>query len=164
MDPTARHSTRRHWELPSWLLSQAALEGARLVGARLAAEGLGRHHFSVLTALRERGQASQAELGRTVTLDRSDLHAVVAELDRRGAIVRARDESDRRRNVVTLTAEGEALLGRLDGEVDAAQSELLAPLSAAERRQLATLLTKVIGPGPGPGDGTGRGAAGNSDA
>ena len=130
--------------LPSWLASQLARRGAALVGESLAQEGVGRQHFAVLTSLAEQGAASQAALGRRLWIDRSDLHALMTELEQDGLIARVRDPEDRRRNIVTLTAAGKALLRRLDKRVDAAQTGLLEPLSAAERRQLIRLLERVV--------------------
>jgi MarR family transcriptional regulator, lower aerobic nicotinate degradation pathway regulator len=134
--------------LPSWLVSQLARRGAALVGESLAQEGVRRQHFAVLTSLAEQGAASQADLGRRLWIDRSDLHALMTELERDGLIARVRDPSDRRRNVVTLTAAGKALLRRLDKRVDAAQVGLLEPLSAAERRELIRLLDRVVSDRP----------------
>jgi DNA-binding MarR family transcriptional regulator len=130
--------------LPSWLASQLARRGAALVGESLAQEGVRRQHYSVLTSLAEQGAASQATLGRRLWIDRSDLHALLTELERDGLVARVRDPEDRRRNVVTLTAAGKALLRRLDKRVDAAQAALLEPLSAGERREVVRLLERVV--------------------
>src|SRR5579884_1563608 len=130
--------------LPSWLASQLARRGAALVGESLAREGVRRQHFAVLTSLAEQGAASQAALGRRLWIDRSDLHTLMTELERDGLVARARDPEDRRRNVVTLTTAGKALLRRIDKRVDAAQAALLEPLSAAERRELIRLLDRVV--------------------
>ena len=130
--------------LPSWLLGQVALDARRLVGDALGQAGYRRQHFAVLLALDEQGQASQAELGRRLWIDRSDLHAVLAELERDGLVARVRDEHDRRRNVVRLTPAGVDALGRLDHQVRAAQEALLEPLSAADRRELRRLLTSLV--------------------
>lgn len=129
--------------LPSWLLGQADKRGQALVAGALSRDGRRRHHFVVLTSLAEQGEASQAELGRRLSIDRSDLHAIVGELDRAGLIARVRDPRDRRRNVVTITASGRVALKRLDALVDDAQRELLAPLSASERRELIRLLERL---------------------
>jgi DNA-binding MarR family transcriptional regulator len=130
-------------ELPSWLVSQVALHAGRLVGAALAEDGMRRQHFTVMTALAEQGAASQAALGRRLWIDRSDLHTVLAELERDGLVARVRDEHDRRRNLVELTAAGTAVLRRLDARVEAAQVELLKPLPAADRRDLRRMLTRL---------------------
>ena len=103
-------------------------------------EILRRQHYSVLTSLSEQGPASQAELGRRLWIDRSDLHALLGKLEHDGGVARVRDEHDRRRNLVTLTPAGKSLLRRLDKAVDAAQDALLAPLSTRARRELRRLL------------------------
>jgi MarR family transcriptional regulator, lower aerobic nicotinate degradation pathway regulator len=135
---------RRLQELPSWLAARVAMHAARLVGDALAQEGMRRQHFSVLSALAEAGAASQAELGRRLWIDRSDLHAILADLERDGLVARARDAKDRRRNVVALTAAGQNALKRLDARIQAAQDALLEPLSEADRRQLRRLLEKLV--------------------
>jgi MarR family transcriptional regulator, lower aerobic nicotinate degradation pathway regulator len=135
---------RRLRRLPSWLAGQVAQRGQRLVNEALAQEGARRQHFTVLTSLAEQGSASQAALGRRVWIDRSDLHAILNELESEGLVARVRDERDRRRNLVTLTAAGEAALERLGKRVDAAQKALLEPLSASERRELRRLLELVL--------------------
>jgi MarR family transcriptional regulator, lower aerobic nicotinate degradation pathway regulator len=127
-------------ELPSWLVNQVALEANRLVGDA----GVRKQRFAVLTALAERGPASQAELGRMVWMDRSDIHAILRELEDEGLVARAQDERDRRRNVVSLTPAGERALADLRKRVAAAQDALLEPLSAAERRELRRLLSRIL--------------------
>jgi MarR family transcriptional regulator, lower aerobic nicotinate degradation pathway regulator len=139
-----RDAPARLWALPSWLVSRTALHAGRIVGERLAAAGVRRKHFSVLVTLADGGPASQAALGRRLALDRSDLHAIVADLERDGLVDRRRDPDDARRNLVRLTPKGRASLKRLDARVEAAQDELLAPLTEAERRQLTRLLTRVV--------------------
>jgi DNA-binding MarR family transcriptional regulator len=135
---------RRLQQLPSWLSAQVARKAERLVNAALAHEGVRRQHFTVLTSLAEQGPASQATLGRRLWIDRSDLHAILNELERDGLITRAPDEDDRRRNVVGLTRSGAAALKRLDKQVDAAQRALLSPLSAADGRELRRLLAQLV--------------------
>ena len=135
---------RRLRALPSWLLARTALLGARTVTAHLEEAGMRRAHYALLVALREDGPASQAALGRRLTADRSDMHRTVGELEARGLIARGPDPDDRRRNLVTLTAAGVASLANVDARVDAAQEELLAPLSADEREELVRLLGRVL--------------------
>jgi MarR family transcriptional regulator, lower aerobic nicotinate degradation pathway regulator len=137
-------SPRRLRRLPSWLLNQAALNANRIVAEGFAAEGVRRPHFAVLVALDEDGPASQAELGRRLSIDTSDMVAVLNDLERERLVARARDESDRRRNVVRLTNAGARALERLAEQVEHAQKELLAPLSAKERRELERMLARVI--------------------
>jgi MarR family transcriptional regulator, lower aerobic nicotinate degradation pathway regulator len=134
--------------MPSWLLGQASHRAQTLVSETLGQEGMRRQHFTVLTSLAEQGEASQAALGRRLWIDRSDLHAIVGELEREGLIARVRDPADRRRNVVTITSAGKSTLNRLDARIDRAQRELMAPLSASERRELILLLERLISNSP----------------
>ena len=134
--------------MPSWLLGQASHRAQTLVSEALAQEGMRRQHFTVLTSLSEQGEASQAALGRRLWIDRSDLHAIVGELERAGLIARVRDPADRRRNVVTITSAGKSTLKHLDALIDRAQRELVAPLTASERRELTQLLKRLIPEAP----------------
>jgi DNA-binding MarR family transcriptional regulator len=129
--------------LPSWLLSAAARRGDRLVTAALGRDGLGKHHFRALVALDDHGPSSQADIGRSIMLDRSDLHAVLNRLEADGLVARAPDPDDRRRNVAALTDAGRRTLRRLEQRVIAAQDDLLASLDGAERDQLGALLERV---------------------
>ncbi|MFE9259110.1 MarR family winged helix-turn-helix transcriptional regulator [Streptomyces sp. NPDC006879] len=130
--------------LPSRLLSLTTLQAERLVGAGLATENVRTWHFVVLVALTEAGPASQSTLSRRTGVHRSDMVAVINDLTERGLVQRAPDPEDRRRNVITVTTEGRSQLRRLDEIINAAQDELLAPLSQAERGQLTELLRRVL--------------------
>lgn len=145
MDPSTPqpHPPRRLTGLPSWLLSQGALHAHRLVAEALAEDDVRKHHFTVLLALEEEGSSSQAALGRRLGIDRSDLHGVLNDLEQDGLVARLRDEQDRRRNVVELTAAGAEALVRLEARVRAAQERLLEPLSADERTALLASLARL---------------------
>jgi DNA-binding MarR family transcriptional regulator len=131
-------------QLPSWLASEVARRAHRLVADAVAEEGVRRPHFTVLTALSEGGAASQMALGTRLAIDRSDLNAILNELEAAGLVERVRDETDRRRNLVRLTPGGVVALRRLDARIDGAQDALLTPLSATERRELVRLLKRVV--------------------
>ena len=126
-------------EKPSWLISQVSAHAHRLLTERLAAAGARGYHFRLLAALEEFGPASQASLGR-----RTGLAAAVSELTAQKLAGRATDQTDRRRNTITITAKGRAHLQRLDALLAGAQDELLAPLSPGERQALAGMLTRVL--------------------
>lgn len=129
---------------PSWLVTQTATHASRLVSQGFAAAGARGYHYRLLAALEEFGPASQAALGRRGGIDRSDVVAAVNELADGGLVERAQDPADRRRNVVTITPTGIRQLRRLDEVLSGIQDELLAPLSADEREELAQLLTRVL--------------------
>ncbi|MBO4256472.1 MarR family winged helix-turn-helix transcriptional regulator [Streptomyces griseorubiginosus] len=131
--------------LPSWLLGRAAARGRALVAEALAAEGLRMWHHVVLSAVRDLAPVAQADLGRSVQLDPKDLVGVLNDLQAAGLVVREPDPADRRKNAVSLTAEGARSLARCEKAARAANDDLLAPLSAAERDRFMKMLIRISG-------------------
>ena len=143
MDPLSTPARLR--SLATWLLGQTSTQGHRLIGERMHAAGVtSRSYYSLLVALAESGPTSQADLGRRIGLDRSDVTAAVTDLEERGYLERTPDPADRRRNLVRITDSGQDFLSKLDNEVAAAQEELLAPLSPEERATLLDMLGRVV--------------------
>jgi DNA-binding MarR family transcriptional regulator len=131
---------------PTWLISRAYARSSGLLNAGFEAHGGGlrSYHYRLLAALEEWGPASQADLGRSTGIDRSDVTAALAELESRNLIERTVDPEHKRRNIVTLTPEGREQLRDLDTVLDAIQDELLAPLTATQRRQFITLMSRLL--------------------
>jgi DNA-binding MarR family transcriptional regulator len=137
--------TPASWKgLPSWLLTQTAHHAHRLVADGFSAVQARGYHYRLLATLEEFGPASQAALGRRSGIHVSDMVATINELAERDLVERAPDPSDRRRNVISLTAEGERQLRRLERQLADTQDELLAPLSPEERQRLTELLSKLL--------------------
>jgi len=128
--------------LTSWQANKVSVLGARMIGRHMPLSA--RPDFAVLAALEEYGALSQADLGRRLGLDRNEVSGITARLERGQHIDRHVDPGNRRRNVVTLTPPGRRYLEEIQRHADAAQDELLAGLSAAEREQLNELLAKVL--------------------
>jgi DNA-binding MarR family transcriptional regulator len=130
--------------LPSWLLTQTANHAHRLVADTFSSVGARGYHYRLLATLEEFGPASQAELGRRSGIHLSDMVATINELADDGFVQRAPDPSDRRRNVISLTAGGVKQLRRLEKRLAECQDELLAPLSPADRKRLTGLLSRLL--------------------
>jgi DNA-binding MarR family transcriptional regulator len=111
---------------------------------RLAAHGVRKWHYAVLATLAEFGPAAQADIGRRLGVDRSDMVALLNDLQAEGYISRAPDPTDRRRNSVVLTPAGRTVLDRFDRLVIEADDTLLRSLSPGERDHLATLLERIL--------------------
>ncbi|MEU1808251.1 MarR family transcriptional regulator [Micromonospora sp. WMMD1076] len=130
--------------LPSWLITRTAVRAGRLVSDGLAEVDARGYHFRLLATLDEFGPASQAALGRRSGIHVSDVVAALNELAERDFVTRSPDPADRRRNVVTITTAGRRQLRRLEKRLAEVQDDLLAPLSAEERAELARLLARVL--------------------
>ncbi|MGW1075822.1 MarR family winged helix-turn-helix transcriptional regulator [Streptomyces sp. NPDC002537] len=129
--------------LPSWLLNRASARGRRLVGEALAREGMRMTHHAVLSAVADLGPVAQAALGRTTGFDPKDMVGILNDLQAAGLITRAPDPADRRKNAISLTADGRRLQTRLAVLGEEANETLLAGLSPAERDRFLALLRRV---------------------
>jgi MarR family transcriptional regulator, lower aerobic nicotinate degradation pathway regulator len=130
--------------LPSWLLTQTAAHAHRLVSDGFAEVGARGYHYRLLESLLAQGPASQAALGRRTGIHLSDLVGALNELEAAGHVARSPDPGDRRRNVITVTPAGEERATELRARAATIQDELLAPLTGAERDQLAGLLRRLL--------------------
>ncbi|MFD0359679.1 MarR family winged helix-turn-helix transcriptional regulator [Streptomyces sp. NPDC127110] len=129
--------------LPSWLVGRVAARGRGLVAEAIAAEGLKLMQHAVLAATAEYGPVAQADLGRRLAVDPKDMVGILNHLQEAGLVLRSPDPADRRKNAVTVTPEGEAALARCATLAEAANEQLLAPLTPAERDTLMALLARV---------------------
>ncbi|GAA1131601.1 hypothetical protein GCM10009630_31860 [Kribbella jejuensis] len=143
LDDAGQETPERLRRRASRLLSHVTMQSDRLVTDGLAKVDARRWHYAVLASLEEFGPGSQATLSRRTGIYRSDMVGVLNELAERHLVERAPDPGDRRRNVITITAQGRRQLGRLDKVLDDLHEELLAPLLPAEREQLMDLLTRL---------------------
>ncbi|MEJ8475678.1 MarR family winged helix-turn-helix transcriptional regulator [Roseibium algae] len=105
--------------------------------------GLTPTQFAVMSRLSEITSVSQNQLGRLVGLDVATTKGVIDRLLGRDLVKSERDPNDRRRQLISLTAEGWAQFLAtvpLGHEVTA---DTLAPLTQAEQKSLARLLKKI---------------------
>ncbi|MFD0022783.1 MarR family winged helix-turn-helix transcriptional regulator [Streptomyces sp. NPDC058382] len=142
--PETTRAPARIRSLPSWLLGRAAARGHRLVAEALARAGMRMMHHAVLSAVAELGPVSQAELGRSLSIDPKDMVAILNDLQNDGLVTRAPDAKDRRKNAITLSPDGERRLLQTEKLGREANDELTASLTPAERTQLMDLLVRVV--------------------
>ncbi len=107
--------------------------------------------FAALAVLDRCPGISQRRLGIELDLDRSTIADVVSRMVSRGVIAREQDTADRRRKVLTLTADGRAELSDLRPRVEQVEQGLTEALSGDERDTLRTLLRTVLAHGSDSG-------------
>ena len=102
--------------------------------------------FDVLASLRRSGtpyRLRPTELFQLLMISSGGLTDRLSRLERRGLIARIPSEEDRRSLIVELTEAGRALVESAFEADMAVERGLLDGLSAAERQDLAALLTKL---------------------
>lgn len=106
------------------------------------AHGLSLAQYNVLRILRGAGATGLPTLAiRDRMIDEgSTVTRLLDKLERAGLVSRDRDRPDRRQVLCRITSAGEALLARLDPEVDAADHAATSMLSDDDRRTLIELL------------------------
>jgi DNA-binding MarR family transcriptional regulator len=75
---------------------------------------------------------SAGELARIMHFHPSTLTGILQRLDERGYVVRAADDADRRRMLLSLTAKGRAAISNVNGTVEGAAEATLRAFSRAE--------------------------------
>jgi DNA-binding MarR family transcriptional regulator len=123
-------------------IHQTILRRVRETG--LLEEPLTGKHFGCLTVILSEGPLSQQALGQRMGVDRSTIVALVDDLEAAGFVERRRNPADRRAYALEATAAGRRWQEQAERAVEEVEDELLAPLSAAERRQLIGLLQRVL--------------------
>ncbi|MBT2186167.1 MarR family winged helix-turn-helix transcriptional regulator [Sphingobium nicotianae] len=93
--------------------------------------------LSTMVLIQANPGCSQSELAREVAMDDSAMVAIIDELEQRGLALRSRSTADRRRNSLSLTAQGEALVAQM---VDCAMAVERPIRDAMSEKELATLI------------------------
>jgi MarR family transcriptional regulator, lower aerobic nicotinate degradation pathway regulator len=137
--------------LPSALRGRLSFALARLGGLarqecadQLAAAGLSQHQHAILCCLDEYGPACQKDIALRLGIDSGDIVAFIDGLQAKGLTVRERDERDRRRQIVSVTASGKRTLRKVERMLDAAEPGLLAALTESERGELQRWAVRVL--------------------
>jgi DNA-binding MarR family transcriptional regulator len=100
--------------------------------------------FALLTLIGRNPGISQTVLSRAAGRDKSTLTPALRDLKRRGLIARSRLESDRRSYHLTLTPDGEAMLGRLTECAARHDRNLDRIVGARDKPRLLRLLRKIM--------------------
>ena len=119
-----------------YLIKQVELAVRSHLDDLLRPAGLTALQYTALTVLERHRDLSAAQLARNSFVTAQSMADMITALEGRGLIERHRDQADRRRLVVALTAAGRDLLDRYRDPVRALEAAMIAGLSDTEIRDL----------------------------
>jgi DNA-binding MarR family transcriptional regulator len=132
--------------------SSYLLAGIHVVSNRIsrafAAEVTTRHgiklaEWRVLVGVKERPKTTAGAITRRWGLEKMAVNRAVRRLQDMGCLTVTPDPEDRRRLTLSLTAEGERLFETIEPDATRRYREIVALLSADERRALGRILDKL---------------------
>jgi DNA-binding MarR family transcriptional regulator len=129
---------------PAHLIRRAHQIAVALFMDEAAAFGVTPVQFAILNALMDSTGQDQVSLAARVAFDAATSGSVIGRLETKGWVRRQADPLDRRRKRLWITPQGRAVALQMKRAATNTQKRLLAPLEAAEREQLTTLLGKLM--------------------
>ncbi len=142
--PTGGETRSRTSRRLAYLFKHAERLMSELHVEALAPFDIHARDLGVLLVIDRSEPASQQQVAQRLGVDRTTMVAIIDALEAKGIIARRPDAEDRRRNVIELTPAGHHILRQAITASDAAEAELLAPLSPAEAEQLRDLLARIL--------------------
>lgn len=127
-----------------FLLAKLHAAGSVLNNRALADFGLKERSYSVLVLANSGLEPTQRELADFLSLDPSQIVALVDDLEKRGLVARAAGKQDRRAKTVTPTGAGSKLLDEARKAAARTEAQALERLSAEERATMKALLRKAL--------------------
>ncbi|MBK5237750.1 MAG: MarR family transcriptional regulator [Actinomycetales bacterium] len=126
-----------------FLTARARAVGTMRANLELEPLGLKVRSYAVLALACSGENPSQRELAEFLSLDASQIVALVDQLETSGFVERQSDVRDRRSNIIVPTASGRSLCAQANVAVAAAQDASLRSLTTSEREQLRQLLARI---------------------
>lgn len=127
-----------------WVRVIGFVLGRRVVTA-YGVWGLRTGAFTTMTLIADNPGISQSDIALGIGLDTSSIVAIVDELEQRGYARRSRSSTDRRRNSLQLTKEGEATMRAMYQAGFDAEEPLRAEFSEAELALFLEYLARAHG-------------------
>jgi DNA-binding MarR family transcriptional regulator len=135
-----------------YLLKHAQLAFAEVNARALAPLQITGRELAVLVVLGAHEPPSQQQAAGRLGVDRTTMVALVDGLEQKQLVERRADPSDRRRNIVYLTATGQHALREGGRATQEAERQFLAALDPAEAAQFTATLQRLLA---APADGSG---------
>jgi DNA-binding MarR family transcriptional regulator len=126
-----------------FLLARARAAGTGHANSRLLGLGLKARSSAVLSLASSGLEPTQRELAEFLSLDASQIVALVDHLEKENLVERRPAPADRRTNVIVATAPGRQMYARARDVARETEEESLSALTMAEREELRRLLSKI---------------------
>ena len=147
-----KSSGRRRKELEWGILANSVGPRVRLLRNALTARSIAvsapydlpTGSLTVLALIAANPGSSQAALARRAGINKSALVGIVDQLESRGLAGRDRSSADRRRNSLSVTAEGEQVMNQLFAAVGPEEQPIRDALGAPDMAKLLALLDRAI--------------------
>jgi DNA-binding MarR family transcriptional regulator len=146
--PGAHRALIKH---TGFLLARMGHVASKQFGLRLDQLGLTTRMWGALNVLDAEGAITQQKLGKCTGIDPSSMVSTIDDLEAGGLVERRQHPSDRRAHALHITELGRTTLKQGRELARRAQEDLLAPLSAEERKQLHDLLVRLAMANQPPG-------------
>jgi MarR family 2-MHQ and catechol resistance regulon transcriptional repressor len=148
-DPTEMVSTQdeagdRELALKLWVVLSRAHESITThLNAEIARHDLTLMEFGILEVLFHKGPLLLGDVQRRILVSSGGITYLVDRLEAKGLVARRTCDHDRRARYATLTAEGEAFIGRIFPEHAGHVESLMSELSREEKQQVIGLLRRL---------------------
>ena len=132
---------------PGFLIRRLHQIHLALFAEECAAFGVTPVQYSIMSVVLLQPRIDQARLGYEVGVDRATLTNVIGRLETRGLVRRSKKATDKRTNLVKLTARGEAVLEKMAEAVQRAHARTIEPLSAEDQQRFLDYLNRLVDAG-----------------
>lgn len=129
--------------LVGYNIRRAELHMRQAFDRNVGKSGLRPSEFSILVLIDSNSPVTQTELGRALNIRRPNMVVLIEGLERRGLVVRAEHEHDRRMHTLRLTPKGNSLLAEAQRLSREAEYTATRCWTDRERAQVVALLRRL---------------------
>lgn len=126
-------------------LMRRAGQHATLCWSQCVDTGLSAVQYAILVVLAEETSCDQQTLGSRAGFDKATGTYVIDRMSKSGLLTVQTDPDNRRRKLVSMSAEGEAMLAKMITQAKQAENVITEGMSAQDIADLKRLLSKIGG-------------------
>lgn len=132
------------WDRPGYLVRRLHQIHVAMFLDKVADGSMTPIQYGLLSILATRPNIDQFTIGEELGLDRANVAGILKRLESRKLISRLVDDENRRRKLCIATTKGIALVKQHEKAMKDCQTQLLNPLSEAERNVFMGLLSRLV--------------------